>query len=118
MENSPIYAEIYNSQLVEDAPALAEDGGSRRSVDLSRGEIVMGERYGSNAGMLQQEASPSPNRRAQPSAGWHAISARIAWRLLLVVVLIIGNTYTQVITPELTGQSVDCFFTPATATRA
>jgi ATP-binding cassette subfamily B protein len=26
MENSPIYAEIYNSQLVEDAQALSEDG--------------------------------------------------------------------------------------------
>jgi ATP-binding cassette subfamily B multidrug efflux pump len=37
--------------------------------------------------------------------------------LIVVGVLIVGNTYTQVITPELTGQAVDCFITPATASR-
>jgi ATP-binding cassette subfamily B protein len=37
--------------------------------------------------------------------------------LLLVVVLIIANTYTQVISPELTGQSIDCYLTPATTSR-
>ena len=37
--------------------------------------------------------------------------------LALVAVLIIGNTYTQVKTPELTGKLVDCILTPATATR-
>ena len=29
-------------------------------------------------------------------------------------VLIVGNTWTQVITPQLTGQAVDCYLTPAT----
>jgi ATP-binding cassette, subfamily B, multidrug efflux pump len=33
MENSPIYAEIYNSQLVEDAPASAETGEPTLSVE-------------------------------------------------------------------------------------
>jgi ATP-binding cassette subfamily B multidrug efflux pump len=37
--------------------------------------------------------------------------------LIVVAVLIIGNTYTQVRTPELTGQAVDCFLTPATTAR-
>ena len=37
--------------------------------------------------------------------------------LRLVAVLIVANTYTQVITPELTGQSIDCYLTPATASR-
>jgi ATP-binding cassette, subfamily B, multidrug efflux pump len=37
--------------------------------------------------------------------------------LILVAVLILINTYAQVITPVLTGQSVDCYLTPATASR-
>ncbi len=37
--------------------------------------------------------------------------------MILVALLIIGNTYTQVITPDLTGQAVDCFITPATTAR-
>jgi ATP-binding cassette, subfamily B, multidrug efflux pump len=32
--------------------------------------------------------------------------------LLLVLALIIGSTYTQVIMPQLTGQAVDCYLTP------
>ncbi len=32
--------------------------------------------------------------------------------LILVLVLILSNTYSQVITPELTGQSVDCLPDP------
>jgi ATP-binding cassette subfamily B protein len=37
--------------------------------------------------------------------------------LLLTAALIIGNTWTQVVTPQLTGEAVDCFLTPATAAR-
>ena len=37
--------------------------------------------------------------------------------LILVLVLILVNTYSQVVTPELTGQSVDCYLTPATESR-
>src|SRR5450756_983241 len=33
--------------------------------------------------------------------------------LILVTVLIIGSTWTQVVNPDLTGQAVDCFITPA-----
>ena len=35
--------------------------------------------------------------------------------LLLVALTIVGGTYTQVRAPELTGQAVDCFLTPATS---
>ncbi len=34
--------------------------------------------------------------------------------LLLTAFLIVGNTWTQVITPQLTGEAVDCYLTPAT----
>jgi ATP-binding cassette subfamily B multidrug efflux pump len=37
--------------------------------------------------------------------------------LVMVAILIIGNTWTQVITPEMIGQTVDCFLTPATVNR-
>jgi ATP-binding cassette subfamily B protein len=38
--------------------------------------------------------------------------------LLLTAALIIGNTWTQVVTPALTGEAVDCYLTPATVTTA
>ena len=37
--------------------------------------------------------------------------------LILVLVLILGSTYVQVLSPDLIGQSVDCYLTPATASR-
>jgi ATP-binding cassette subfamily B multidrug efflux pump len=37
--------------------------------------------------------------------------------LIAVAVLIAGSTYVQVLTPKLTGQSVDCYLTPATASQ-
>jgi ATP-binding cassette subfamily B protein len=37
--------------------------------------------------------------------------------LLLVLGLIVGNTWTQVITPQITGQAVDCYLTPGALTQ-
>lgn len=37
--------------------------------------------------------------------------------LLLVAVMVIINAWTQVISPDLTGQLIDCFITPATASQ-
>ncbi len=37
--------------------------------------------------------------------------------LIVVAALVAGSTYVQVLTPKLTGQSVDCYLTPATASR-
>lgn len=38
------------------------------------------------------------------------------WVLVLVAVLMLVNTWTQVITPDLTGQVVDCFLVPRATT--
>ena len=38
--------------------------------------------------------------------------------LLLVAVLVIVTTWFQVLTPDLLGQAVDCYLTPATAKAA
>ena len=40
-----------------------------------------------------------------------------AVELIAVLVLVVGRTYVQVLTPELIGQSVDCYLTPAAADR-
>ena len=41
------------------------------------------------------------------------------WLVLIVtLVLMIGNAWVQVITPELLGQAVDCYFTPGVANLA
>ena len=37
--------------------------------------------------------------------------------LILVGLLVVGSTWTQVRTPDLIGQAVDCYITPATASR-
>jgi len=66
--------------------------------------------------MLGQEISKPVN--VSKTLGRLASYFKPFWPvLLLVAVLIIANTYTQVITPELTGQSIDCYLTPATASR-
>jgi ATP-binding cassette subfamily B multidrug efflux pump len=72
----------------------------------------MGRGMGPMHGMLQQEVS-------KPKNTWETVSRLgryfmpYAWVLLIVIALILGAAYTNVRTPELTGQSVDCFFTPA-----
>ena len=40
------------------------------------------------------------------------------WVLAIVTVLMVVNTYTQVISPELIGQAVDCYLTPAVVNEA
>ncbi len=41
------------------------------------------------------------------------------WLILIgVLVLMIANAWTQVLTPELTGQAVDCYLTPAVTSQA
>lgn len=41
------------------------------------------------------------------------------WHVLLVVlVLLVGSTWIQVLAPNLTGQAVDCFLSPAVASQA
>lgn len=41
------------------------------------------------------------------------------WHVLIIVaLLLIGSTWTQVLAPNLTGQAVDCFLSPAVASQA
>ncbi len=66
--------------------------------------------------MMEQEITKPVN--VSRTLGRLASYFRPYWAVLIfVAVLIIANTYTQVITPELTGQSIDCYLTPATASR-
>lgn len=68
-------------------------------------------------GMLEQETS-------KPRSTWPTVR-RLAgyfkpfWLVLIgVLVLMIFNAWTQVLTPELTGQAVDCYLTPAITSQA
>jgi ATP-binding cassette, subfamily B, multidrug efflux pump len=72
--------------------------------------------FGGPRQMMQQEATKPVN--ASKTLARLGGYFKPYWAVLLVVaVLIIANTYTQVITPELTGQSIDCYLTPATTSR-
>ena len=66
--------------------------------------------------LLAQETSKAANAGAtlMRLAG----QFRPFWAMLvLVLILIIGSTYVQVLTPQLVGQSVNCYLTPATVGR-
>jgi ATP-binding cassette subfamily B multidrug efflux pump len=65
---------------------------------------------------LQSEARKPRNVSA--TLGRLAMYFKPYWFLmLLVAVMVIINAWTQVISPDLTGQLVDCFITPATASQ-
>ncbi len=66
--------------------------------------------------MLRQETTKPKNAAATLSRlGKHFAPY---WPILIFVALvIIGSTWTQVRTPDLIGQAVDCYITPATASR-
>ncbi len=72
--------------------------------------------FGGPRQMMQQEVSKPVN--ASKTLARLAGYFKPYWAvLILVLALILVNTYTQVISPELTGQSVDCYLTPATQSR-
>jgi len=63
---------------------------------------------------LQSEARKAKNVSGTLARLWHQFKPY--WFMLVAVAaLVIGSTYIQVLTPELLGQAVDCYFTPATA---
>ena len=119
MEESAIYAEIYASQLVEDAHVVDEgrtDEGRRCvlrrwSFVFRQGGYDMHGFGGGPRGLLEQEVSKPKNVNA--TLGRLGRLFGPFWlMLLLVLVLVVGSTYVQVITPELIGQSVDCYLAP------
>jgi ATP-binding cassette subfamily B multidrug efflux pump len=67
---------------------------------------------GGPRGLLERETSKPVN--ASKTLGRLSRYFAPYWPvLILVALLIIGGTYTQVITPDLTGQAVDCYISPA-----
>jgi ATP-binding cassette subfamily B protein len=71
---------------------------------------------GGPRGLLEQETSKPTNVGA--TLGRLGRLFGPFWpMLLLVLFLIVGSTYVQVLTPELIGQSVDCYLTPAATSR-
>ncbi len=71
---------------------------------------------GGPRGLLEQEVSKPTNAGA--TLGRLGRQFGPFWpMLLLVLVLVVGSTYVQVLTPELIGQSVDCYLAPAAAGR-
>ena len=69
---------------------------------------------GGPRGLLEQEVSKPKNVNA--TLGRLGRLFGPFWpMLLLVLLLVVGSTYVQVVTPELIGQSVDCYLAPATA---
>jgi ATP-binding cassette, subfamily B, multidrug efflux pump len=66
--------------------------------------------------LLRQETSKARDRGATLSrlGGYFT---RYWYMLLLILALILGAAYVQVRSPELAGQAVDCYLTPATTAR-
>jgi ATP-binding cassette subfamily B multidrug efflux pump len=72
--------------------------------------------FGGARRLMERETS-KPQRTSATLARLARYAAPYALVLIAVAALIVGNTYTQIKTPELAGQAVDCFLTPATAAR-
>jgi ATP-binding cassette, subfamily B, multidrug efflux pump len=69
---------------------------------------------GGPRGLLEQETSKPTRVGATLRRLAHEFG--VFWpMLILVLFLVLGSTYVQVLTPELIGQSVDCYLTPATS---
>ena len=64
--------------------------------------------------MLRTEASKPRSVGSTLSRFWQYFS-KYRLVLLLVAVLLVTSTYIQVLVPDLLGQAVDCYLTPATA---
>jgi len=62
---------------------------------------------------LQAEARKARNISGTLARLWQYFG-RYWFVLVTVAVLVISTTYMQVITPDLLGQAVDCYLTPAT----
>ncbi len=70
--------------------------------------------FGLDGGRRLMDRETSKPTRVSATLGRLAGYFRPYWPvLLLVLALILGNTWAQVITPQLTGQAVDCYLAPA-----
>lgn len=71
--------------------------------------------FGPNS-MLNQETS-KPKRVRETLNRLAKLFSPYVLIFVLVLAMVLGNAYINVRTPELTGQSVDCYLTPAMAAR-
>jgi ATP-binding cassette subfamily B protein len=72
--------------------------------------------FGSSEGLrrvMESEAN-KPKNLGSTLARFGQYFSKFWYALILVAVLVLISTWTQVTTPELTGQAVDCFLSPAT----
>lgn len=70
--------------------------------------------HGRFGGMLNQETL-KPRRLSETLARLGSYFGRFWYMILLAIVFVIVSTWTQVTTPELTGQATDCFLVPTGA---
>ncbi len=73
--------------------------------------------FGLDGGRRLMDRETSKPTRVSATLSRLAGYFRPYWPILLaVLLLILGNTWAQVITPQLTGQAVDCYLAPAIGT--
>ena len=65
-----------------------------------------------NRGELFRQETIKPKNLSNTLARLGGYFGKFWYTLAIVLVLIVISTWTQVITPELTGQATDCFLVP------
>jgi len=70
--------------------------------------------HGRFGGMLNQE-TVKPRALAETLARLGSFFGQYWYMIVLAVLFVVVSTWTQVTTPELTGQATDCFLVPAGA---
>jgi hypothetical protein len=113
MESSAIYAEIYRSQLVED-PVPQELWMVKELAGVD--PMIGGNMIGDHAGFSNRNEQAA-QRRADVGPAGCTISRPFWLALLGVLLMMVVNAWVQVLTPELLGQAVDCYLTPAVDAR-
>ncbi len=73
---------------------------------------MMGGGPGRFGGMLNQETL-KPRNLSETLARLGGYFSRFWYMILVAVVFVVISTWSQVTTPELTGQATDCFLVPA-----
>ncbi len=68
-----------------------------------------------NPGMFLNRETTKPKKTSETLRRFARYFRPYWFILVLVAILIIFSTWTQVVTPDLTGQAVDCYITPVVA---
>jgi energy-coupling factor transporter ATP-binding protein EcfA2 len=127
MENEPIYAEIYNSQILSHEAESASHQvyeTDLQPIPFSRcfhpgwcdapyspRRCPMMHGGGRMQGLLDNETL-KPRNLGETLSRLGSYFGRFWPMLLLALVFVVISTWTQVTTPDLTGQATDCFLVP------